>query len=150
MIIKLSNAESITLIDEEDWELVKSYKWLLNNGYALAYRDHKQIYLHRLILGDKPKHEIDHINRDKLDNRRNNLRHVTRSENKVNGFRVDSKPGHLRHIRKYSAGWQVLFTRNSKTVYLGKFATYEEARAVRDTWLLANEPMFRINPELYT
>lgn len=48
--------------------------------------------MHRFIMGDKPGLVIDHINRDKLDNRRENLRHVTRSENAKNVDRSKMKP----------------------------------------------------------
>ena len=69
-------------IDKEDLEKVQSYKW------SLAFRNAvhgkvggKLIKLHQLIFGKKEGYEIDHINRDYLDNRKVNLRHCLHGEN---------------------------------------------------------------------
>ena len=55
-IIIISKGKNHTcLVDNEDYGLVKEYSWHLNHGYARAYlkgsKTHKQIFMHRLILG---------------------------------------------------------------------------------------------------
>lgn len=74
-----------TIVDNKYLTKIKKYKFYFGgSGYAM-YRDkNKNKYLHHLILNKKKGYEIDHINRNKLDNRRNNLRIVTYSQNKLN------------------------------------------------------------------
>lgn len=73
-----------TVIDAADLPLVASIKgsWCLGAGYARSNNN----TLHSFLLGKKPASELvpDHINRVKTDNRRSNLRWVTRSENTRN------------------------------------------------------------------
>lgn len=76
-------------IDLEDVVLVSQYKWHLNKGYAYTKRDNKILKMHILIMNSYRNNtnlelEIDHINRDKCDNRKNNLRFVTHKENMQN------------------------------------------------------------------
>lgn len=59
-------------------------------GYLVYKVGHKHYSVHQLIMGKAPKGFcIDHINRNKLDNRRKNLRFVTYSENSINSDRVE-------------------------------------------------------------
>ena len=86
-IISLTQGK-VVIVDDEDFEWLNQWKWLYNGGYAIRsvgpYKNRKHIRMHRLIM-DTPDHlEVDHINWDKLDNRRSNLRNVTRSENQRN------------------------------------------------------------------
>lgn len=85
-IIKLSQ-NKYSLIDNEDFDKISKYKWSYDK-YAFRVdwsgNKPKKILLHRFIM-DVPKNmEIDHINRDKLDNRKSNLRIVTKQQNSLN------------------------------------------------------------------
>lgn len=80
-------------ISEEDSALVSNYKWSASvrktRVYAVAYagggrKSSKLIYMHRLIAGAAAGQMVDHINGNGLDNRRENLRCATRSENNAN------------------------------------------------------------------
>jgi hypothetical protein len=72
----------IFIIDDADMELVSRYKWCLSIGrdgqrfYMRAYGKGKtKIWYHRLIMGVTDSNiQVDHINRNTLDNRKNNLR----------------------------------------------------------------------------
>ena len=75
---------------------------------------------------------IDHINRIKTDNRLENLRWVTRSENLINTYDRSNN----RHIYKVKNGWKVVINRNSKQVYYIQCNSIEEAQVNRDIWLL--------------
>lgn len=70
-----------TVVDEDTYELYRGEtSFNLSHGYAR----YKQIKFHRIILNAKPGEIVDHINSDKLDNRKINLRIVTSSENARN------------------------------------------------------------------
>lgn len=81
----------IVLIDKDDYQRVTEHNWQLNStGYVRrssvnsdGFLKRKTILLHRFLLGF-PNCEIDHINRNKLDNRRCNLRLSNRFQNSFN------------------------------------------------------------------
>ena len=85
--------------DEVDAPLVLGHRWCVVNGYAArgVRNGHRRTtqYLHRLIVNAPSGYEVDHINGDRLDNRRANLRLVTRSQNEQNKHfaRSDSRTG---------------------------------------------------------
>ena len=87
------NAKDGYAIVDADMAWVAEYKWLLNsNGYA---RNHSGIYLHSLVMTSGSGQIVDHVSRDKLDNRRSNLRITTQSENMRNSsMRSDNTSGY--------------------------------------------------------
>lgn len=77
------------VVSEEDYGYLSKFKWTYSAGYAVRRRpgvDTQQILMHRLIMGvdASPGFEVDHVDMDKLNNRRENLRFVTRSQNITN------------------------------------------------------------------
>src|SRR3990167_1012358 len=84
--IKLTQGK-VALVDDTDYDLLSKYSWCLHTKrYACSRINGKVILMHIFLLGKQKGKEIDHINRNKLDNRRENLRFVTRS---INCFNVD-------------------------------------------------------------
>ena len=83
--IKLTKGK-YALVDDEDFEVLSKHKWHFDGMYARRhdYPTGERIRLHRAILEPKFNEEIDHINRNKLDNRRSNLRIVDASQNRMN------------------------------------------------------------------
>jgi hypothetical protein len=75
-------------VDIADWLWLREYSFSrVGNGYAKATIDGRIVYLHHLLLGHVKRGsglQTDHINRDPLDNRRQNLRIVTPKENQHN------------------------------------------------------------------
>ena len=122
------------LIDTADYESVGRYKWYRQkNGYLRAdigygRGNKKAIRLHQFIMGKAPMGlEWDHINRDKLDNRRGNLRIVTRTGN----LRNKGSKGVYR--LKTCARWEAYIgIGDSKKKYLGLFDTEDKAIAARE------------------
>lgn len=86
------------LVDTEDYSLVEPYKWKINNhGYVVGYvGDDKRMTLHRMVMmaARNSKRVLDHINRNRLDCRKANLRFCTHAENGRNrGANPNNKSG---------------------------------------------------------
>ena len=122
------------LISTEDFEIVSKYSWHINNrGYVRANtktingsRGH--VMLHRIISNANKGQIVDHINRIKTDNRRENLRLVEPLINCLNrGPKLNSKSKY-KGVSKQKNRWQVYV--NSK--YIGLFATEVEAAIAYD------------------
>lgn len=77
------------LVDDEDFEYVNQFKWQYHyKGYAVSTfgksPNRKNVKMHRLIINAPDHLQVDHINGNKLDNRKSNLRLCTNSENQRN------------------------------------------------------------------
>jgi len=90
--ILLSNANQKTLVDDEDYPLLNRLRWYVSDtGYAITDSPVKHLKMHKLIVGPiKKKVVIDHIDRNKLNNQKDNLRIVSQSVNSLNSDRADN------------------------------------------------------------
>lgn len=123
------------LVDDDDLALVEKHTWYFTKGYAVTAlrigpKVRKTTGMHRLILGNPDSPAIDHINRNKLDNRRCNIRACTDAENNKNRPTVDSKSSVHRGVSKRGDRWQVVVRIAGKITWLGAFANQEEAAKV--------------------
>ena len=124
------------LFDKEDYEKIKDYCWYKSNsGYVIHDRQNqKSILLHRLITNCPEELVVDHINHDKLDNRKSNLRVCTHADNQKN-LKSNSRntSGHLGvcHIKSRDR-WQSYIYINKKKKTLGNFKNKEDAIRVRE------------------
>jgi len=79
----------VALVDDDDFERLSKYRWCVDligvnskgTCHAVGYVDGKTTAMHTAIMGRVPGMVIHHINGDGLDNRKENLRHCTNSEN---------------------------------------------------------------------
>ncbi len=115
--------------------------WCLgSHGYAV--RDRSGILLHRELLGLRrgDKRQVDHINRDRLDNRRSNLRVVTSGEQGQNrsGERNTSSQYRGVSLHKASGKWRAYGTVAGHTTHIGVFANEEQAAAAAAAWRTAH------------
>jgi len=108
-----------------------------DNGYRTINIQNKSYLAHRIAwlmtTGEWPSAEIDHINRNREDNRRSNLRLATHAENMRNGTKLNTnKSGYvgvsLRRTAKVLK-WRALIGIDGKNKCLGSYATPEEAAA---------------------
>lgn len=131
--IKLTQGQ-YALVDDEDFEYLNQWKWYLHSvGYAVRNIPSGQVYMHRLINNTPKGLLTDHINRNKLDNQRTNLRTVNKSINAVNtGLRSTNKSG-CKGVSwsKLHNKWEAYIWKNSKKYHLGLFETILEADRAR-------------------
>jgi hypothetical protein len=110
-------------------------------GYGRVKLDKQSYKIHRIIWAmangqDPGEFEIDHINRDKLDNRPQNLRLATSKQNKQNRIHATvGSTGEQCIHRNPPRCKQKPYIVRVKRVYLGTFATMDEAKLVRDAYL---------------
>ncbi|MBY0052294.1 HNH endonuclease [Brevibacillus agri] len=141
-----------TIISTRDLEKVLKYKytWFASwshhtqSYYVLGYTPQKRISLHRFLLDDPEGLEVDHINHDTLDNRRQNLRAVTQQVNAQN------RKGATRRSRSGVRGvhwdapkqkWQVRIPINGVRKCLGLFYTIEEAKSALEAYKIPDFPL---------
>jgi hypothetical protein len=121
------------LIDEEDIEMVARYgKWHTNNGYVRKRGRGKWILLHRLIMGVHNdtydyKNLVDHINGDRLDNRKCNLRICTMAQNGMNRKPWKGANSMFKGVYRSGSFWYASIRIQGKRIYLGTHKTQEEA-----------------------
>jgi hypothetical protein len=104
------------------------------DGYVRVFVDGKSYLAHKLVYliehGDMPT-ELDHIDRNKLNNDVSNLRPCTRSENSINRSLFANNKTGIKNVHKHSFGkYQVSFRRNNKHIYCGLFDDLELAELV--------------------
>lgn len=128
----------VALIDDDDYERVSQYKWTFDNGYAArkagGQKNPKKIMLHRFILDAPAGYDVDHINRDVLDNTRANLRICTRSQNNANRISLPGSSSQYKGVswNRNRQRWQVFQCAYGKRRYLGYFENEAEAAIAYD------------------
>lgn len=139
--LRLSKGK-FALVDDEDFEWLNQWKWHYPGHYARrrnyigtrnGKRIFKDIYLHRLIARTPYGLETDHINGDKLDNRKSNLRIVSSSQNHINiGIRSNNTSGVTGiYFDKARKKWAVEISFNNKKVHIGRYDDIETAKKER-------------------
>lgn len=134
-IIELTQGK-ITFVDDEDFEWLSQWKWYYNQGYAVRKTSPK-ILMHREIVNAPDGKQVDHINRNGLDNRKNNLRICTLQENRRNKkLYKNNKSGHrgvwfFKHKTCNYQKWMAYITHKGKRIFLGHFDNKEDAIKVR-------------------
>ena len=125
----------ITIVDDSDYENLAQFKWYAvghpGKEYAARYgRKPQHIRLHRELLNAPENTEVDHINGNRLNNRRANLRLATRSENGRNRTKFDY-PTHSKYkgVTWHSRDkcWQSTIVVDTRHIHLGYFNTEREA-----------------------
>lgn len=132
--IKLTQGK-YALVDNEDFEWLNQWKWhMSSHGYVMRRPPQSRIvYMHRLINGTPDDSDTDHINRNKLDNRRENLRIANKILNGRNrGENKNNTSGHKgiswdKRVRK----WAVYLWNNYRKIHLGYCDELKEADKVR-------------------
>lgn len=151
--IKLTQGK-VALVDDEDYEYLNQWRWQFSNGYArrnikLLNGKRSSQSMHRLILNTSSLELlVDHINGNKIDNRKENLRTCNIYENALNrGVKKENKlrikgVSFKKERKKYVAVIQV----NKKQLHIGCFACpIEAARAYNAAALIHHGEFARLN-----
>ncbi len=102
---------------------IKKIKYDNSNGYARIGSK----YLHRILINAKEGEVVDHINGNRVDNRLENLRIVTKSLNNYNRV-TSNKYGRGIYFDKYGNRFRAVISHNNKTEKLGSFKTLQDAQ----------------------
>jgi len=118
-------------VTDEDFEYLSSFNWCMHSkGYA--YRTGGKL-MHRVIMGEPEYKEIDHINGDKLDNQRKNLRICSRSENSMNKAKYCGKGIYIGvHHTIRTGKYEAYIKFKGRKLHLGHFDTAEQAAIARN------------------
>jgi hypothetical protein len=131
-------------VDKEDYEYFSKFKWYYSGNYAVRHPKvvngirKGKISMHRVVLGSKDGEITDHINRNKLDNRKKNLRIVNNSQNTLNSPIRKSNHSSVTGVifHKRDKKWQARISVGGKRIQLGYFTNLQEAK-------LAYEKIYR-------
>lgn len=124
------------IVDSEDFEWLNQWKWQFDHGYATRRQwiaggkgRGIKIYLHRLIMNNPINDRVDHIDGNRLDCRRENLRICTHSQNLMNRGKNSNNTSGFKNIifDKARNKWKVGIKINYKSHYLGRFKDIKDA-----------------------
>lgn len=130
MKVQIGNRDC--LFSRQDEPLIQKYRWGFDGRYIVrrAFNNGKttKIYLHREILAANVGQKCDHANGNKLDNRRENLRFCSNSQNSANRPRI-SKLNKFKGVRRQPLAntWMARLKKDYVSIYLGTFKTAEAA-----------------------
>ena len=121
---KQQNEIAKVKISNDMVDLVKSRKWYLNsNGYAMSYSFNEHVLLHRFITSASSDVVVDHINRDKLDCRSENLRFCTSSNNSMNSSMKSNNTSGVIGVwldTRFNPTWVAEIFADGKKISLGR------------------------------
>ena len=136
----LSKGE-LCLVSDEDYDWICHLKWYRGTcGYAVVYiycpKTKKQhgLFMHRVILRLKSNESCDHINGNRLDNRRENLRIATQAENVRNASAQKGSTSKFKGVywNKRRKKWHSQVRIGSTRFHLGFYKEEEEAGRAYD------------------
>ena len=130
------------IVDAEDYEKVRRYKWHRQKGRHTFYARRSggmsngvrgpSVYLHRQVLEASGKYEVDHKNGNGLDCRKTNLIETTRSKNALNNRVSSNSSTRVKGVTwsKNANKYMAKITVDGKQKYLGYFKTIQKARKI--------------------
>lgn len=135
-VIMYTKKNEMFLVDLDDFWRVKNVCWYKNrHGYLMGYMNHKNILLSRYIMNVSDEFVVDHKGGTPTiyDNRKNNLRITTISENMMNKRLQSNNTSGVVGVSwsKERQKWCATIKLNSKVISLGRYANFNDAVKVR-------------------
>jgi hypothetical protein len=121
-------------IDDSDFELVSKYIWGIDNGYPYSSIKGNRVRLHRMLLGlvTGDGNLVDHKDGNPLNNRRDNIRVCTRSQNNRNARKKSRNTSGLKGVTRHRNKWLAQIYSGSKHIILGQYSDKIEAAKAYD------------------
>jgi len=125
--ITLTNG-GYAIVDDDRYDELSKFNWYKHTmGYAVTTIKSKTTLMHRYLINAESGKSTDHINRNKLDNRIENLRVCNQSENQANKI-MKNKSGHKGIVWDKSRKlWRARINKNGIEYHLGRFKKISEA-----------------------
>ncbi|MEW1951086.1 HNH endonuclease [Pseudarthrobacter sp902506025] len=143
-LIRVPTGE-VVLVSNEDYEVLRDLPWCLNSR---GYVGGRQGMLHRVIMertAPIPKgYVVDHINRNRLDNRRVNLRLATRGQNNTNQRLRGGSSKYLGVSKASKSTWKSYVSVDGRMYVVGFYDDELEGAWMRDQWALALHGEFAV------
>lgn len=126
------------IVDPEDFDRVMQHAWTARQApdsdrwYVSALIDGHRVKLHQFVMNAAPGQLYDHESRDGLDNRKQNLRPATSSQNAMNRKRDRRNSSGFKGVTRVGNRWRAQVRANKVWTDLGLFKTAEEAAQAYD------------------
>lgn len=129
----------VVTVDEDMFDFLSQWKWSFDGRYAYrreaisrenGKNKYKKVYMQKVVNNTPDGMDTDHINRNKLDNRKSNLRSATRGQNNANRPKILKKcESRFKGVAldKRNGIWRAEIKDNGVRKYLGVFKTEEDA-----------------------
>ena len=128
--IGYTNSKIPFYFDREDYNKICYFCWNIDdNGYLFTHNGDKIIRLHQMILKVDENRVVDHKNGNKSDNRKENLRVASLSQNSQNHKLYKNNKSGVSGVRfnKDRNKWEASITYHKKAIFLGRFMDFNEA-----------------------
>lgn len=126
--IELSNNKGVALVDDKDYDMLMKYKWCFCDSYAqtsitISPKNQKTYRMTHFINNISKDKETDHIDHNKLNNQKYNLRIVTRSQNMMNKSCHKNTTSEFKGVswKTSNKKWVAQISINKKVNYIGLF-----------------------------
>ena len=131
--IDLVGSSEKMIVDDHLEHVFNHFKWRIDNGYGRAMITRSKIYAHQFVIGKAESGlVIDHINRNKLDNRVLNLRKCTNNQNFYNAKKRRNKTTLFKGVSVKRDKFHARIMLNRKTYLLGDYTNQEDAARAYD------------------
>jgi len=137
---KKQNINGYCVIDKEDYDKVKQYKWYKSHKYCVTKGIIKTngVRIHNVIMNNLNYiNEIiyDHQDKDRLNNKKNNLRLVTNQENSMNMSMKNTNTSGVTGVQQYNrdseSKWDAKITYKYEPIHLGRYLVFDETVIAR-------------------
>jgi len=137
---KKQNINGYCIINKKNYDKVKQYKWYKSYGYCKTKGIDKDsgICIHNVIMDNLDNIDIiiyDHRDKDRLNNREDNLRLVTNQENSMNMSKKNTNTSGVTGVRQYNndldSKWEAGITYKYENIFLGRYFDFDDAVIAR-------------------
>lgn len=150
--ILIDNCDKIVTIDKNDYELIKYYACHIDDrGYVGMHVDGNTKRLHKFLTGTGENELVDHIDSNKLNNCRSNLRMLHQKGNSQNKSKMNGTTSKYIGVNwdKAREKWACYIKHNENRKHLGRYTDEEYASRRRDLYILEHckDEHFKLNFE---